>query len=71
MRRCLAALVLDFAELRNILQRIIPRELGVDVPWQQGYPDWPSFFQRCALREVLDVVTVWPIGGFSSNGATH
>jgi hypothetical protein len=36
---------------------VVPRKLGVDVPWRGTQPDWAGFFSDCALTDVLDFVT--------------
>jgi hypothetical protein len=58
MRRRLAQLVVDFRELEHDLVPIIPRELGVDVPWMGMARDWRQFFKGCQLKDVLDSITI-------------
>jgi hypothetical protein len=58
MRRRMAALVHDFRDLKD-LDDAVPVQLGVAVPsWGPGGPNWKEFFDQCALRDVLDIVTV-------------
>jgi hypothetical protein len=56
MRRRLAALVVTFPDLTDF-HHVVPRKLGVDVPWRGTQPDWAGFFSDCALTDVLDFVT--------------
>src|SRR5215472_13444232 len=57
MRRRLAALVHEFYDLRR-LSEVVPRELGIDVPWSPRGPHWAKFLDQCDMRDVLDFVTV-------------
>lgn len=34
------------------------RELGVSIPYASSSPDWGRFFEKSALRDVLDIVTL-------------
>jgi hypothetical protein len=55
MRRRLAALVEELPDLKDNLAPVVPRELGVDVPWG---PNWKEFFRECNLKDVLDAITI-------------
>jgi hypothetical protein len=58
MRRRIAALIATFPDLGDF-RSVVPRELGVHVPYAGlGDLDWPAFLRECALKDVLDVVTV-------------
>jgi hypothetical protein len=58
MRRRLAALVGTFPDLKDV-DRAVPQELGINVPYGgMGYVAWAQFFADCALKDVLDFVTI-------------
>jgi hypothetical protein len=57
MRRRIASLIDSFRDLGK-LHMAVPGQLGVDVPWGNYGPDWKKFLQECALRDLLDLVTV-------------
>jgi hypothetical protein len=57
MRRRLAALIGTVTDLEDLWQ-VVPREVGVDIPYRGGYPDWPKLLADCALQDVLDIITV-------------
>jgi hypothetical protein len=58
MRRRLAALVFSLEDL-NLFSAVVPRELGIDVPWVPGGgSNWAAFFKNCELQDVLDLITV-------------
>ena len=58
MRRRIAALVGTFPDLKDV-DRAVPQELGINVPYSgMGYVAWAQFFADCALKDVLDFVTI-------------
>jgi hypothetical protein len=57
MRRRIAALIGSFRDLGE-LGMVVPREMGVDVPWGNAGANWVRFLQDCSLRDLLDLVTV-------------
>lgn len=57
MRRRLAQLVLEIKDFDEFAS-VVPRELGVDVPFTMMVPDWRTFFKDCEPQDVLDVIAV-------------
>jgi hypothetical protein len=57
MRRRIASLIGSFRDLGELVM-VVPREMGVDVPWGNAGANWARFLQDCALRDLLDLVTV-------------
>src|SRR5262245_58471265 len=58
MRRRLATLVSETEDLKSEMGTIVPRELGIAVPWTGWGVDWTNFFGTCSLRDALDFVTL-------------
>lgn len=56
MRRRLASLVYDFKDMDYEFSSYLTREQGVAVPYNV-VSDWPTFYQKCELRDVLDSIT--------------
>ncbi len=57
MRRRLAAAI-DALEQNWELSEFVTRKLGVDVPWAGQRPSFRLFLRDCAVRDVLDLITL-------------
>lgn len=57
MRRRLAAAISGKKDL-NDFGDVVPKELGVDVPWGSMGHDWVEFFRDSSISVVLDTITV-------------
>jgi hypothetical protein len=57
VRRRVAAIISDIPDLAE-LPSLILRELGLDIGWTSGGPNWPAFLKQIEVSDLLDLITV-------------